>query len=70
MTEDEARERCGERGLRCRFTVTADPKDVAGRAGSGSGAVAKVIRACEEDGVVSFLLGYFTPGKRESGEDG
>ena|GEM_PF-2752807 len=71
LTREEAEARCRELKAECRFTVTRDPKAVSASDDSAVAAgVPKVIRVKEEDGVMCFLLGYFTPGLREFNRDG
>jgi len=76
LTRVEAETRCRDLDLACRFALTLDPKTAERAHGSDTlcpaadfqpvGTVQKVIRAKEEDGVMTFLLGCFAEEKRES----
>jgi hypothetical protein len=57
MAADEATSLCETRGRAYCFTVTLDPKADA----VANEDTPKIIRAKEENGVLTFLVGYFAP---------
>ncbi|MEL7623292.1 hypothetical protein SDC9_190939 [bioreactor metagenome] len=61
LTREEAASRCRDLGVPCRFLETRDPKAL-----TDSG-IARVIRAREEKGGITFLIGYFAEEKNKPG---